>query len=311
MGAAEHRDTPAGLAYALAAYFWWGAMPLYIFHLIRAYDITPAEVLAQRVFTGLFFLGIVVVAMRRLRDFKLAIGQPRLRLALLASTVLVGINWYVFTWAMGRQRATEASLGYFIQPLLNAALGALFFHERFRLGQLLSLSIAVVGVGILISLAGEWPWIAVTLALSFGLYSAIRKVTPVDGLVGLTIETLFLFPAAAGYIIWLWQRDALVLGSISRTSDFWILASGTITSIPMVFFGQAARRLRLSTLGFIQFLSPSMQFVLAVTVMGESFTPRRLIGFCVIWGAVLIFIIDATWAVRRGQVDKDVEAPIE
>jgi chloramphenicol-sensitive protein RarD len=311
MGAAEHRDTPAGLAYALVAYIWWGAMPLYIWHLTQAYNVPAAEVLGQRIFTGLFFLILVVLVMRRLPDFKAAIVQPRLRAALLASTLLVGINWYVYTWAVVQHRATEASLGYFIQPLLNAALGVILFRERFRPGQILSLGIAVIGVGVLISLAGEWPWIALTLAFSFGMYSTIRKLTPVDGLVGLTIETLFLFPAATGYLLWLWQREALVFGSISRTADAWILVSGIITSIPMIFFGQAARRLRLSTLGFIQFLSPSMQFILAVTVMGESFTPRRLIGFAIIWAAVVIFIIDSLWAVRRGHAAVDVEAPTE
>ena len=174
-----------------------------------------------------------------------------------------------------------------------------------------SLIIAATGVLVLMTLAGEFPWIAVVLALSFGFYSTIRKATPVDGLVGLTIETIFLFPAAAGYLLWLWQQQTLVFGTGTLTVDAWIMASGIITSVPMVFFGQAARRLRLSTLGFIQFLSPTLQFILAVAVFGESFPPRKVVGFVIIWVAVVIFIIDSIVAVHRGTATPPVEAPVE
>jgi chloramphenicol-sensitive protein RarD len=249
--------------------------------------------------------------MRRVPELRAAFAQPRLRLALLVSTFLVGINWYVYTWAVGMNRTMEASLGYFLQPLLNAVLGVVLFRERFRTGQVVSLLIAATGVLVLMTLAGEFPWIAVVLALSFGLYSTIRKATPVDGLVGLTIETLFLFPAAAGYLLWLWQQNKLVFGTHTLSADAWIMASGIITSVPMVFFGQAARRLRLSTLGFIQFLSPTLQFILAVAVFGESFPPRKVVGFVIIWVAVVIFIIDSLLAVRRGAKTPPVEAPTE
>lgn len=311
MGAATQRDTPAGLAYALVAYVWWGAMPLYIWTLMTHYGVPPSEVLGHRIVTGLVFLIIVVLCMRRVPELRRALAKPKLRLALLASTLLVGVNWFVYTWAVGANRTMEASLGYFLQPLLNAVMGAAIFRERFRFGQVVSLVIAAAGVFELMTLAGEFPWIAVTLAFSFGLYSTIRKATPVDGLVGLTIETLFLFPAAVGFLWWLWANENIVFVHGTRAADAWIMISGTITSIPMIFFGQAARRLRLSTLGFIQFLSPTLQFIVAVAVFGESFPPRKVVGFVIIWIAVTIFIVDSLLAVRRGRTPADVEAPTE
>ncbi len=311
MGAADQRDTPSGFAYALGAYIWWGAMPLYIWMLMNKGGVPPAEVLGHRIVNGLIFLITVVLLMRRLPELRKAFANSQLLLALLVSTLLLGVNWYVYTWAVSQNRTMEASLGYFLQPLLNAVLGVVLFRERFRVGQVVSLIIAAVGVMFLMTLAGEFPWIAVILAVSFGLYSTVRKATPVDGLIGLTIETLFLFPAAAGYLLWLWQQQTIVFGTKSLTVDSWIIASGVITSVPMVFFGQAARRLRLSTLGFIQFLSPTLQFILAVQVFDEPFPPRKVIGFVIIWVAVSIFIIDSLLAVRRGMSTPAVEAPTE
>ena len=149
--------------------------------------------------------------------------------------------------------------------------------------------------------------------MTFGLYSTARKATPVDGLAGLTIETLFLFPAAAGYLYWLWDRQLIVFGTQSLETDAWIMASGAITSIPMVFFGQAARRLRLSTLGFIQFLSPTIQFIVAVQCFKEEFPPRKVVGFVIIWVAVTIFIVDSVMAARRQSRERrrtEVPAPL-
>jgi chloramphenicol-sensitive protein RarD len=292
----HNRDTPAGLAYALTAYLWWGVMPIY-FDLMR--PVSAGEILASRIATSLPFLAVVVALARRSPEVRLAFRRPAVRAALSASTLLIAVNWYVYIFAVNTHRTVEASLGYFIQPLFNVALGALWFRERLRPAQWAAVSIALAAVGGMVAWAGAVPWIALTLVVSFGLYSAIRKVTPVDGLVGLTVEIVFLFPVAAAFLLWLASHGGLGLSGNGPLVATLLVASGAITSIPLVCFGQAARRLRLSTLGFAQYVAPSMQFVVAVAVLGETLDTARLAGFGCVWLALVVYTADAVVAVRR------------
>jgi len=300
VGAASlhNRDTPAGLAYALTAYLWWGIMPIY-FHLMR--HVSAGEILASRIATSLPFLAVVVAAARRSPEVRLAFRRPAVRSALFATTLLIAVNWFVYIYSVNTHRTVEASLGYFIQPLFNVALGALWFRERLRPAQWVAVCIAVVGVAVLIALAGTFPWIALTLVFSFGLYSAIRKVTPVDGLVGLTVEIAYLFPLAAGFLLHLASRGELGLAHNGPLVATLLLASGAVTSIPLICFGQAARRLRLSTLGFTQYISPTMQFVVAVAVLGESLNTARIVAFAFVWLALVVYTADAVLAARQAR----------
>lgn len=299
MKAASHeRDTPAGIAYGLVAYIWWGLLPLYF----RALEPVPAaEILADRIVCSAVFLAIVVALGHRWRDMRQALVVPRTRRALLLSSLLIGVNWFVYIYAVNSGRTVEATLGYFINPLFSVFLGAVMFGERLRPGQQVAIGLAVMGVAALIFLSGAIPWIGVTLAISFGLYGAVRKATPVDGTIGLSVETIFLLPMAIAYLGWLGGHGTIAFGAVDRRLDLLILGTGVITPLPMIFFGHAARMLRLTTLGFMQYIAPSLQFVVALTLLHETVTWARLIGFAIVWLALAVYVTDTIRAMRRSK----------
>lgn len=280
----------------MAAYLWWGLMPLYF---VRLRLIPAGEILAFRLASSLFVMGGFLLALRRWPQFVAALRTGRIRHALFASSVLVGLNWLLYTYSIVIGKTVEASLGYFLQPLLNAVVGVWLFHERFRIGQVVALAIATLGVVLLIVYSGTPPWIALGLALSFGSYSVVRKLTPVDGVVGLSVEVVLLFPLALAYLVWLQRSGRMSLGLYDSGTDIWLLIGGLMTAIPMICFGQAARRLKISTLGFMQYISPLMQFVLALTIMGEALERSQILGYAVVGIALLVFIVDSILAQRR------------
>jgi chloramphenicol-sensitive protein RarD len=223
-------------------------------------------------------------------------------LALLAlSTIFIAANWLLFIKATTTGRVLQASLGYFINPLANVVLGVAFLHERLRPRQTLSIALAVAGVLGFALLAGEPPWLALGLALSFSLYGLTRKLMPVDGLVSLTVETLVMAPfglAYLGYLSASGYSQPRGLGMFGL-----LMLSGPITTVPLLFFGAAARRLRLSTMGFLQFISPTLQFLLAVVAFGEKFSTAQLLSFAAIWAAVLIYALDSWSAAREYRME--------
>ena len=211
-----------------------------------------------------------------------------LRRTLLTTAVLLSINWLAYIHGVTSGQTVEASLGYFINPLLNVALGVVFFRERLRLRplQLWALGLAVVGVLMLIVAAGHFPWIALTIAGSFAFYGLLRKTAPVDAFVGLSIETFVLLPVALAFATYLVMTNARHFSAIDRTTDGLLLSSGLVTAVPLLLFGVAARNLRLSTLGFLQFVAPTMQFLLAISVLGETMAPEKWASFACIWVAL-------------------------
>jgi len=245
-----------------------------------------------------FVAGILTI-WRRWPDLMRCLRTGRTVRLLLVSALLVAINWLVYIHGVWTERILQTSLGYFINPLFSVALGMVFFRERLRPGQWLALALAAAGLAYLIFSVGELPWIALAVAGSFGVYGLIRKSTPVDGLLGLTIETMLLAPAAlAGLSIGVANGQAAFANS-DRLTDGLLLLSGVVTTIPLLCFGQAARRLRLSTMGFLQFLAPSMQFLLALWVFHEPFLPAQQISFGFIWIGLLMFMLDMLWVYRR------------
>lgn len=280
----------AGVVYGLAAYFWWGLAPLYF----RAVGhVPPSEVLTHRILWSCVLLGLVVWRRGDGPSLRAALRDRKLLGTLAVTTVLIALNWFVFIWAIAHGKLLQASLGYFINPLVNALLGVAILKERLRRPQAVALGIAAAGVALMGARVGGVPAVSLVLAVSFALYGLLRKRAAVGGVVGLLVETCLLAPAALAYLAWLGQQDLLVFSRLDRRTDLLLAASGVITALPLVWFANAARRLRLSTIGVLQYASPSLQFLLAVAVFHEPFAVGELASFGLIWAALAIYTLDA------------------
>lgn len=283
----EHRR--GGLAAGLAAYFCWGLIPLYFKAVAH---VGPVEVLAHRIVWSCVFLGLVVAAMRRTTHLAHALRNRSVRRTLCATTLLIGVNWFVYIYSVVTGQVLQSSLGYFITPLANVLLGIVVLGERLRRLQGISVAIAALGVAILIVARGELPWIALALAASFSTYALLRKTVAIDGLLGLWTETALLLPPSLAAIALHAVFGATRFGDDLETA-FLLMAGGLVTSVPLLLFTFAARRLSLSTLGVLQYLSPSIQFALAATLFGERVSPADLACFGCIWAALAIYTADA------------------
>ncbi|MFC0633756.1 EamA family transporter RarD [Brevundimonas balnearis] len=285
---------PAYLS-ALGCYVIWGLMPL-LFMGQAAQGFTALEILAYRaLFAAPFALALVWLA-RQGGQVRAALAQPRTLAWLLLSTLLIAVNWGVYVWATTNQATLEASLGYYINPLLNMVVGLWLFRERIDRWGWVAIGLAAVGVLFQALALGRPPWISLILAFSFGAYGVIRKRVPVEAQSGLFIECLILVPFGLAYVGWLTASGGghALDGAASLA---WALANGPATVIPLALFAFSARRLPLSTIGFIQFLAPTLQFCVGV-LAGEAFTPLRGISFAFIWGGALVFAL-AAWRRSR------------
>ena len=288
-----HNATREGFLYGLAAYLWWGLVPLYFRWLGE--DVPPFDILAYRIAWSGVFLGLILTFSRRWPEAIRCLSTPKLFWPLTASAVLVAFNWLMYILAVHLKMIVQASLGYFMLPLVSVLFGMVIFGERLRPLQYLAIGFAAVGVSLLAWAAGDFPWLAVSLAAAFAAYGMIRKQVPVDGLVGISVETIVLLPITLGYLAFVcWQRGELGDGELHIKLSL----SGVVTAVPLLCFGQAARRLPFSTLGFMQYISPSVQFLLAVYLFEEE-----VIGgwwnYAVVWTALMIFSIDSYFWYRR------------
>jgi chloramphenicol-sensitive protein RarD len=288
----SHRsaESRAGLAYGVAAYGLWGIVPLY-FAALR--HVAPAEFLGQRICWSTLLLAGILTLLRGWGRCRRCLANGRTALTLVATAALIGVNWYLYIYAANQQLLTEASLGYFIAPLVNTALGVVVLGERLRWPQVVAIALAAAGVVALTVMHGEFPWLALGLAFSFSVYGLFRKTVAADALTGLTIESILLTPLALGYLIWIQMKGEASFGHVDRGTDALLMLASVVTVTPLFCFAQAARRLRLTTIGFLQFLSPTVQLVIAVAVLHEPFDRGRLAGFIPIWLALLIYVIDA------------------
>ncbi len=282
-------DQRQGIVYGLLSYGLWGLVPLYFKQLSA---VSALEVLMHRMIWCALFLSIIVTLARRWGDVIRVARTPKLFGLLVLSAFLIAYNWWQYIRCVEGGEIVQASLGYFITPLLSVLIGLIFLGEKMRPLQWLALGVATAGCVWLIVASGQVPLMGLSLAVSFSLYSVVRKKTPVDGLLGLMMETLVLTPMAIVFLAY-WHSDGtLVFGSGDRPLDLLIAASGIVTALPLLAFGQAARRLPLSSLGFLQFFSPTIQFLIAVLVFGEPFDRDRAIGFAIIWLGVIAFLVD-------------------
>ena len=274
-----------GPLYAVLAYGTWGLLPVYWKLFV---GISALEVLVHRILWSVFFLLIVVSLRKKLFELILLIKNPKQLLLMLTTSLLLGANWLIYIWAVNEGWILETSLGYFINPLVNVMLGMLFFRERFNLWQSLAFLLAFCGVLNYLYGFGELPWIALGLAGTFSVYGVLRKMADVGPLIGLTMETLILVPAAL-LLLGLWTYDGSShFGTLSEM-DLYFLGCGLITSFPLLCFAAAAKRLLYSTLGLFQYLAPTFQFLLGVFIYNEPFSFTHGVTFTLIWMALLIY----------------------
>ena len=287
-----------GALYASTAFLIWAAFPLY-FKAVR--DIPATQVLAHRIVWSLLFVALLLMLWRKRDSVFRVFRNPALMGWLTLSALLVSANWLIFIWAIANDHVLESSLGYFINPLINVVLGVLILRERLRRLQWFAILLATIGVGNLIWQFGEPPWIALSLATSFGLYGLIRKRTAVNALTGLFVETLLLAPLALVYLVQLDISGSGYFGTLGWANDLLLAVVGVLTATPLILFAAAAKRLRLSTLGQLQYTVPTGHFLLAVFVFGEPFTRTHAVTFLCIWVALAIYAFD-TYREERGAV---------
>ncbi|MCE0493717.1 EamA family transporter RarD [Vibrio salinus] len=285
----EQQQAQKGVIFALAAYLLWGIAPIYFKQLTL---VSPFEILSHRVVWSFVLLSLLIHISRQWGLIRQLFRSGKTIALLCITSLLVGSNWLIFIWAISNNHMLDASLGYFINPIINVILGLVFLQERLRKMQWLAVTLAMAGVAVQLFVFGSIPFVAIALALSFGFYGLLRKKIAVDAVTGLFIETLVLFPVAAIYLTGFANSPTSNLANNSLWLDFLLFSAGIVTTIPLLCFAGAAKRLRLSTLGFFQYIGPSIMFLLAVIVYGETFSTDKAITFTFIWGALIIFSLD-------------------
>jgi chloramphenicol-sensitive protein RarD len=282
----NHAASRQGFIYGVAAYGLWGVLPIY-FKLLKA--VPPVDIVAQRVLWSIPVLALMVSATGGWTKVRQAMRERKTMVLLFASAALIGVNWVLYVYAVNSGHILAGSLGYYLNPLANVLLGRLVLKERLTKLQWVAVAIAAAGIAVLAVQALSQLWISLTLCASFATYGLVRKVAPVDALPGLTIETLLLAPLSLAWLVFSLGSGKPSFG-ISTNDALLLALAGLVTATPLLLFTAAARRLRLSTLGMLQFLAPTFQFVIAVFVYGELFTRAHAIAFAAIWSALAIYV---------------------
>ena len=286
----------SGLLAALCAFMIWGVLPLYL----RPLGHVPAlQITAHRVVESCVIVFAWLAFKGQFGAVRAALADPPSRLKLMASTLMISINWLMYVWAIGNGHVVDASLGYFINPLVSVLMGVLLLSERLNRTQWIAVALAACGVAYLTYATGRVPWIALVLALTFGTYGLIRKVVKVESVPGLAVETMFLLPFSLGWLIWCERQGTGAFGHQGPLTDALLIGSGIVTALPLTLFAYGARRIRLSTVGLLQYVGPTLQFLCGVLVFREPFTHTRFIGFVIIWIALGIYMADSLWRNRR------------
>ena len=303
----SHSDTPpaahrpsagTGLLAAITAFLIWGLFPLYL----KPLSGVPAlQIMAHRIVWCCLLVFAWLAVRRELPAVRQALADAGTRLRLVASAALISVNWLIYVWAVTHEHTVDASLGYFINPLLNVVLGVLVLKERLNRAQWTAVALAAAGVLYLTVATGRPPWIALTLAASFGLYGLIRKVVAVEAVPGLATETLLLAPFAVAFLLWCEAQGSGALGHAGAGVNALLLGSGLITALPLALFAFGARLIPLSTLGLLQYVGPTLQFLIGVLVFHEPFPRVRAVGFVLIWTALAVYAADGLWKRKRGR----------
>ncbi|ELK8510944.1 EamA family transporter RarD [Vibrio vulnificus] len=289
MTAEEQQKARQGVLLALGAYTMWGIAPIYFKSLAA---VSPLEILSHRVVWSFFLLAALLHFGRHWRTVRDVLTSKSKMLYLVTTAILVGANWLIFIWAVNANHMLDASLGYYINPLINVLLGMLFLGERLRKLQWFAVTLAACGVLVQLIVFGSVPIVAIALAFSFGFYGLLRKKVSVDAQTGLFVETLVMLPAAAIYLLFIADTPTSNMLANPSQLNLLLIAAGVVTTLPLLCFTGAATRLKLSTLGFFQYIGPSLMFLLAVLIYGEAFTSDKALTFAFIWGALVVFSFD-------------------
>lgn len=285
-----------GIAYAIGAYVIWGVLPIYLKWL---HTVPALQIVSHRILWSCLLLGGVIFLARQWTAFRAMAVTPRVVRTYAIAALLIAVNWLTYVWAVDADRIVEVSLGYFINPIVSVVMGVIFLRERLRAWQWLPVGMVVTGVLYLTVSYGTLPWLALILAFSFGIYGLIKKTAPLSALHGLTLETaILLLPALS----WLIYADAIGNGAFLHESigtDILLIAAGPVTAIPLLLFAAAAQRIPLTLIGILQYIAPSLQFLIGVFVYHEAFTQAQLTGYGIVWMALIIFAIESMHAHRR------------
>jgi len=286
----SRNDARDGLIVGLVCYLLWGFLPVLFYFLKHVGSIT---VVADRTLFSLVFVGLILLVTRRMKEAVAAIRDPATLRSMVISAVLLATNWLVYVWAVETNQVLETSFGYFINPLINVAIGMMLLGERQNRWQTVAIAVACIAIVVQALGLGRIPWVALTLAFSFGFYGYFRKTAKVGSATGLFVETLVLAPVALGYLAFTFIRDGNV-GPLADPASLGLLAlSGPATALPLLLFAFAVQRLRLTTIGMLQYLAPSIAFILAITAFGEPINTTRLISFGLIWLSLAIYTADS------------------
>ena len=277
-----------GILYGIGAYLAWGFFPIYWKFL---HHVPAIQLIGHRIIWSCLLLLVVIVLTKQWGEFRKTVNLKVLRIYTIAA-ILIGINWLVYVWAVNANFIVETSLGYFINPLLSVLMGVIFLKERLRLAQWIPVVLAAIGVTYLTFIYGRLPYIALTLAFSFGLYGLVKKLSPLGSLYGLTIETAILFVPALIYLIAMEANSTAAFLHTGISSDLLMIGAGVVTTIPLLMFASAAKSIPLWVVGLLQYIAPTIQFLLGVFLYKEPFSQHQLIGFGIVWAALIFFVVE-------------------
>lgn len=295
----KHSNKIVGIWYATGAFVLWGILPLYW----KALDsLSAIDILAHRILWSFVFVIIVLAGYGRLAELKCVVANKRNWLVAFIGSILISANWYIYIWAVNANHVVEASLGYYINPLIVVILGVVVLKEKLNFWQVVSLILATIGVVITTVHYGKIPWVAISLALTFGLYGLVKKLGGIESIISLGMETLLATPAALFYLMR--HTDGFGLGDFSPTVIIMLICSGIVTSIPLIWFARGAKLAPLSTIGFIQYLSPTISLILGILIFKEPFSHSDMISFGFIWTALIIYSISGFQFMSRVKIKR-------
>ncbi|WP_170434007.1 EamA family transporter RarD [Ruegeria arenilitoris] len=291
---AQNTDSPKGLALAVTAYVLWGFLPLYMKAMAH---IGPVEIVAHRIIWSVPVAGLLLVALGRTGDLKAALRDPRMLGMACLTAALISVNWAIYVWAIASGNALDAALGYYINPLFSIALGAILLRESLTRTQLIAVGLAALGVLVLVIEAGRLPWAALGLMVSWGFYAFFKRSLPIGPNQGFLLEVLILLVPALAYVTWLGVQGTEHFGG-AATDTMLLAGAGLVTAVPLLVYANGAKLVRLSTMGILQYIAPTMIFITAITLFGEQIDRGRMIAFPLIWAALVVYSVPMIRQVR-------------